>query len=104
MNWTYKFALNVGGRTLNVRFNDWLFLLRDGVMLNRAEVTKFGVLLGEVMLFFRKLSVTEENRLAALSSYCDSRLGDPKDELDCHKARQRPGVPESAAVASVQMQ
>ena len=68
LNWTYRFALAVGDRTLNVRFNDWLFLQRDGIMLNRAEVTKFGVLLGEVMLFFRKLPVETHNTEAAGSS------------------------------------
>lgn len=55
LNWTYRFALKVGDGTWNVAFDDWLFLQNDGVLINRAEVTKFGVKLGEVTLAFRKL-------------------------------------------------
>ncbi|MDH3474506.1 MAG: DUF3833 domain-containing protein [Rhodospirillales bacterium] len=56
LNWSYRFALKVGDSTWNVTFDDWLFLQSDGVLINRAEVTKFGVKLGEVTLVFRKLA------------------------------------------------
>jgi len=55
LNWTYRFALKVGDDTWNVSFDDWLFLQSDGVLINRAEVTKFGIKIGEVTLAFRKL-------------------------------------------------
>ena len=55
LNWTYRFALKVGEGTWDVTFDDWLFLQSDGVLINRAEVRKFGLLLGEVTLAFRKL-------------------------------------------------
>lgn len=55
LNWTYRFALNIGDDTWNVTFDDWLFLQSDGVLINRAEVSKFGVKLGEVTVMFRKL-------------------------------------------------
>jgi hypothetical protein len=32
-----------------------MFLQQDGVLINRAEVTKFGLRLGEVTIVFRKL-------------------------------------------------
>lgn len=54
LNWTYRFALTVGEDTWNVAFDDWLFLQSDGMLINRAEVTKFGLKLGEVTLVFRK--------------------------------------------------
>ena len=54
LNWTYRFALKVGDDTWNVTFDDWLFLQSDGVLINRAEVTKFGFKLGTVTLAFRK--------------------------------------------------
>jgi hypothetical protein len=41
-------------RFLNVQFDDWMFLLDDEVMLNRATMSKWGVRLGEVTLAFRK--------------------------------------------------
>lgn len=54
LRWTYRYALNVGDSTWNVAFDDWLFLQSDGVLINRAEVTKLGVKLGEVTLVFQK--------------------------------------------------
>ncbi len=53
-NWCYDFALKVGKKTINVRFNDWFFLQSDGIMINRAKVTKFGLLLGELTLVFAR--------------------------------------------------
>lgn len=54
LNWRYGFALKVGDSTWNVRFDDWMFLQDNGVMINRAEVTKFGIELGEVTIAFSK--------------------------------------------------
>ena len=69
LNWTYRFNLKVGDSTWEVTFDDWLFLQSDGVLINRAAVTKFGILLGEVTLFFQKQrhSAAEDSplRLAA---------------------------------------
>jgi hypothetical protein len=56
LNWTYRFALKVEDGTWNVTFDDWLFLQPDGVLINRAEITKFGIELGTVTLVFRKLA------------------------------------------------
>jgi hypothetical protein len=60
LNWRYRFALNVGDSTWNVHFDDWMFLQSDGVMINRAEVTKFGFKLGEVTIAFQKPATTGE--------------------------------------------
>ncbi|MBV6631453.1 MAG: DUF3833 domain-containing protein [Alphaproteobacteria bacterium] len=55
MNLAYTFALEVGGRTYHVDFDDWMFLQPDGErMINRATVTKFGLRVGEVTVFFDK--------------------------------------------------
>ena len=63
LNWTYRYGLKVGDDTWDVTFDDWLFLQSDGVLINRAEVSKFGIKLGEVTLAFRKLA--EPNTQAA---------------------------------------
>ncbi|MCG8442992.1 MAG: DUF3833 domain-containing protein [Caulobacterales bacterium] len=63
-NWTYDFSLRIGGNHWRVHFDDWMFLQNDGVLINRASVSKFGVLLGEVTLFFRK-EPEESERAAA---------------------------------------
>jgi len=54
--WTYTLQLPVDGQVYEVQFDDWMFLVDDRVMLNRATMSKFGVRLGEVTLSFQKLS------------------------------------------------
>lgn len=52
--WTYELNLEVDGRTVVVRFDDWMYLMDEHVMLNRATMSKWGVTLGEVTLAFTK--------------------------------------------------
>lgn len=54
LNWKYVLALPVDGKVYNVNFDDWMFLMDEQVMLNRAVMSKFGFKLGEVTLSFRK--------------------------------------------------
>ncbi len=56
LNWKYTLALPVDGRVYHVNFDDWMYLMDDNVMLNRAVMSKFGFRLGEVTLSFRKRS------------------------------------------------
>ena len=52
--WQYILRLPVDGTPLEVQFDDWMYLMGDGVMLNKAVMSKFGVRLGEVTLAFTK--------------------------------------------------
>ncbi len=52
--WTYVLSLPVDGSVYEVRFDDWMYLMNDKVMLNKAAMSKFGVKLGEVTLSFTK--------------------------------------------------
>ena len=52
--WGYTLALPVDGRVWNVTFDDWMYLMDERVMLNKAVMSKFGVRLGEVTLSFVK--------------------------------------------------
>jgi hypothetical protein len=54
LNWRYDLLLEVDGKTYKVHFNDWMFMHEDGVLINRATMSKFGFKLGEVTLFFRR--------------------------------------------------
>lgn len=54
LNWRYTLALNVDGRTVEVQFDDWMVLVDERVMLNKATMSKFGFFLGEVTLAFHK--------------------------------------------------
>ena len=53
-NWTYTMALPVDGKVYEVQFDDWMYLMTDKVMLNKATMSKFGWRLGEVTLSFTK--------------------------------------------------
>ena len=53
-HWTYTMALPVDGTVYEVQFDDWMYLVDDQVMLNRARMHKFGIHLGDVTLSFRK--------------------------------------------------
>jgi hypothetical protein len=54
LNWRYTLALPVDGKVYNVQFDDWMYLVDEKVMLNRAVMSKFGIRLGEVLLSFTK--------------------------------------------------
>jgi len=54
LRWRYTLALPVDGRVWHVDFDDWMFLMSDKVMLNRATMSKFGITLGEVTLSFTR--------------------------------------------------
>ena len=53
-NWRYNFNLKVGDGYWNVKFDDWMFLQPNGVLLNKATVTRWGFKLGTVYLSFSK--------------------------------------------------
>ena len=55
-NWRYTLALPVGSQVWQVQFDDWMYLLDDKVMLNKAAMSKFGIFLGEVTLSFTRLA------------------------------------------------
>lgn len=54
LHWNYTMALPVDGRIIEVQFDDWMYLIDQRVMLNKAEMRKFGIRLGEVTLSFTK--------------------------------------------------
>ena len=54
LHWNYTLSLPVDGRVYEVQFDDWMYLMSERVMLNKASMTKFGVRLGEVTLSFYK--------------------------------------------------
>ena len=53
--WAYTLQLPVDGTVYEVQFDDWMYLVDERVMLNRATMSKFGIRLGEVTLSFQKL-------------------------------------------------
>lgn len=57
LNWRYTYALTTeGGRTWNIAFDDWMYLIDETTMLNRARMSFWGFDVGEVLIAFRKRS------------------------------------------------
>jgi len=54
LNWSYTLRLPVDDKVYEVQFDDWMFLMDERVMLNKAVMSKFGIRLGEVTLSFTK--------------------------------------------------
>ena len=54
LRWTYILKLPVDGKVYEVSFDDWMWQMDGQTMMNRSTMSKFGIDLGEVTLFFRK--------------------------------------------------
>jgi hypothetical protein len=52
--WQYTLALPVDGTLWHVQFDDWMYLMDEQVMMNKAVMRKWGVTLGEVTLSFKR--------------------------------------------------
>jgi hypothetical protein len=54
-NWRYTIDLPVGDGTLRATFDDWMWRLDERRVLNRAYMSRFGVFIGEVIIFFERV-------------------------------------------------
>ena len=53
-HWTYVFDLPVNDTSYRLKFDDWMFLQEDNVLINRARVSKWGFSVGSVTIAFHK--------------------------------------------------
>lgn len=55
LNWTYKFDLkSAEGKRYKIDFDDWMVLIDEGVMLNRAVMRFWGFKVGEILISFAR--------------------------------------------------
>ena len=54
LRWAYTLRLPVDDKVYEVQFDDWMYLMDERVMINKAVMSKFGFRLGEVTLSFYK--------------------------------------------------
>ncbi len=54
MRWAYVMDLDVGDKTYRITFDDWMFLMNDGVLINRSYLKKFGITVAELTIFMQK--------------------------------------------------
>ncbi|MEL6125611.1 MAG: DUF3833 domain-containing protein [Pseudomonadota bacterium] len=54
-NWTYTIDLPIGdGETMVVSFDDWMWLQDEDTLFNLAYMSRYGIEIGRVMIFFRR--------------------------------------------------
>ncbi|WP_136797476.1 DUF3833 domain-containing protein [Desulfosediminicola ganghwensis] len=54
LNWQYVVNLTVDDSTWKIHFDDWMFLVSEQLLINKAILTKFGFKVGEVTIVFQK--------------------------------------------------
>jgi len=54
LRWRYVLSLPVDDEVYRVDFDDWMYLIDEQTLANRSFMSKFGIELGQVTLFFRK--------------------------------------------------
>ncbi|MGQ7814106.1 DUF3833 domain-containing protein [Metapseudomonas furukawaii] len=54
LRWRYTLDLPVDDTRYHVQFDDWMYLMDEDTLINRSFMSKFGVELGQVTLFFRR--------------------------------------------------
>jgi hypothetical protein len=55
LNWSYTLAYKTAeGKAYNIGFDDWMFLIDERVMLNRAVMSFWGFRVGEVLISFTR--------------------------------------------------
>ena len=53
-NWRYTLKLPVRGTVYEVQFDDWMYLIDERTVINKAVMSKFGVHIGDVTLSFTR--------------------------------------------------
>ncbi|WP_338849099.1 DUF3833 domain-containing protein [Massilia sp. W12] len=56
LHWRYTLLLPYRGSSIAMQMDDWMFMLDAQHVMNRTSMRKFGLEMGQVTLFFRKLS------------------------------------------------
>ncbi|MFC3032053.1 DUF3833 domain-containing protein [Pseudoalteromonas fenneropenaei] len=55
MHWRYQLMITVDGEPLEVTLDDWLYLLDNKRLMNKSDILKFGIKVGELVLFIEKI-------------------------------------------------
>jgi hypothetical protein len=54
VHWRYEMNLPVDNTTYRIKFDDWMWAMNDGVVVNRSYLKKFGFTVAELTLFMKK--------------------------------------------------
>ncbi len=50
----YVLLVPVKGKEIKITFDDWIFMQDEKVAINRATMSKFGIKVAELTVFFQK--------------------------------------------------
>lgn len=53
--WRYDLEIKVDGEPLVVTLDDWMYLIDQDLLINKSQIIKYGIEVGEVILSIRKL-------------------------------------------------
>lgn len=59
LHWRYRLNLPVDDSTYEMSMDDWMYLMDEDTLIKRTRMSKFGVEVGQVTLFFRRQGVGE---------------------------------------------
>lgn len=54
LHWRYRLSLPVDDSMYEMSMDDWMYLMDEDTLINRTAMSKFGVEVGQVTLFFRR--------------------------------------------------
>jgi hypothetical protein len=55
LNWHYTLQVPIDGDIMEFQLDDWMYLVSDNHLLNRATMKKFGLPVAEITLYIEKL-------------------------------------------------
>lgn len=54
MQWGYVMDIPVDGKMVRVKLDDWMFLMNDGILINRSYIKKYGLTVAELTIVMKK--------------------------------------------------
>ncbi|MCB0346966.1 MAG: DUF3833 family protein [Bdellovibrionales bacterium] len=54
INWRYDMKVVADGSEWILSFDDWMWKIDDGLVMNRIKMSKFGLNVGEILITFRR--------------------------------------------------
>ncbi|SEG11515.1 DUF3833 domain-containing protein [Marinobacterium lutimaris] len=64
LNWQYKLRVPVSGKEWVLAMDDWMYLVDDRTLINRTQMSKWGLAVGEVTLYITKTDGSAQRPLS----------------------------------------
>ncbi|WP_432695656.1 DUF3833 domain-containing protein [Marinobacterium sp. YM272] len=64
LNWQYRLRVPVSGDEWVLAMDDWMYLIDSDTLINRTQMSKWGLPVGEITLYIRKVTDTPARQLS----------------------------------------